>query len=155
MIFLLAASTKRYQRYHPTTNLRRFQWEKIPDIKVQNTIWKNMTATPLADSKTLEVIVHELGVFSEIESIFSISKPKSKSLNSLTENPKPIIEQEVKLIDNGRAQNVMIMLGRLKQYTFEELQKAVLKIDEGVLSENVVRQFMVYAPTLEEVKFNT
>jgi len=43
------------------------------------------------------------------------------------------------------------MLGRLKNYSFSELRVALLKVDDFIMTENVVKQFLNFAPTPEEV----
>lgn len=43
-----------------------------------------------------------------------------------------------------------IMLGRLK-FTFPEIRKAVLQMDQNVLTELMVKQFLEFVPTAEEV----
>ena len=43
------------------------------------------------------------------------------------------------------------MLGRIKQIKVENLKHLILEMDECILNENVVSQYIAYCPTKDEI----
>ena len=56
----------------------------------------------------------------------------------------------VQLLDSKRAYGINIMLGRLK-HTFAELREAVFQLDDTMLTEQLLKQFLNFVPTAEEL----
>lgn len=42
------------------------------------------------------------------------------------------------------------MLARIRHYTLDEIRTAILQVDETVLTEQTVKQFLAFVPTAEE-----
>jgi hypothetical protein len=47
-----------------------------------------------------------------------------------------------------------MVLGRYKNYSFEEIHKKIIEIDELFCTENFLHQLMQYTPTPDEVSNN-
>lgn len=58
--------------------------------------------------------------------------------------------KEVSVLNPKRAYNINIVLGRLKQYSLEDLRFAVLGCNTELLQEALLRQFIALVPTAEE-----
>ncbi|KAI9328794.1 hypothetical protein BDR26DRAFT_873559 [Obelidium mucronatum] len=162
---------KRVQKYKPTTEVRRLQWDRLPDGVIKESMWlKKINSVSLSiavsadsPSKTdLETRLDAEGVFKDIQTRFGV-KPKvlkpvvsdeqikleSDSVPGMSNSTKPT---EVTLIDGKKAQNMMIMLGRLRQYSASDLVKAVMSINEEIVSESIIKQLIVFLPTQDEAK---
>jgi hypothetical protein len=81
-----------------------------------------------------------------MESLFAAKAP---GVRKAAVAAKPITEVEI--IASNRAQNIMIMMGRLKKYSCTDLRVAVLKLDPEVLTENIARQFISNAASSDEI----
>jgi hypothetical protein len=82
--------------------MKKLQWDKIPQVYIQNSIWDKL----VDDTKIslLEDNLSKLGVFDQIESLFSIAPTKTvekviKIQNSVEET----------FLDNNRAQNISLI----------------------------------------------
>ncbi|KAJ3266630.1 hypothetical protein HDU77_011378 [Chytriomyces hyalinus] len=175
---------KRVQKFKPTSEVRRLQWDRLPDPVVKETIWlkriSKLDKEPTVlhqgsgevKSKAVAVAAVDVesqleleGVFRDIQTRFGVKakvlKP-SKSDESLagvvggsggvdsTSAGGKIAE--VTLIDGKKAQNMMIMLGRLKQYSSQEICKFILCANENIVSESVMKQLIGFMPTKDEEK---
>jgi len=47
-----------------------------------------------------------------------------------------------------------LILGRYKQYTFEEIHQKIVEMDELFCTENLLNQLMQHTPTPDEVSYN-
>ncbi|KAJ3228343.1 hypothetical protein HDU81_006233 [Chytriomyces hyalinus] len=170
---------KRVQKFKPTSEVRRLQWDRLPDPVVKETIWlkriSKVDGEPAAlhrgsgeaKSKAAVDVESQLeseGVFRDIQTRFGVKakvlKP-SKSDESLAgvvgggavdSNSAGGKVAEVTLIDGKKAQNMMIMLGRLKQYSSQEICKFILCANENIVSESVMKQLIGFMPTKDEEK---
>ncbi|KAL3899458.1 MAG: hypothetical protein SGCHY_002032 [Lobulomycetales sp.] len=147
-------------KYTPQKKLRKLQWDKVSPSILNDSIWKSKKI----DTASFEHIVHEKGLFDKIESVFALAKPnqgQNGTLGTGMNKPGSIQKpgsaaleksRKVEIIESKRAQNIMIMLGRLKKYSCVELRQAVLRLDSSIVTEHVARQFIANAPTSDEAK---
>ncbi|KAJ3023894.1 UNVERIFIED_CONTAM: hypothetical protein HDU68_008418 [Siphonaria sp. JEL0065] len=162
---------KRTQKFKPNTEVRRFQWDKLPDSIIKESMWlkkinsslnSTMPTALITDSaETIENRLDAEGVFKDIQIRFGV-KPKQprgfvaedvkKPADAKDEAGVSSKQLEVTLIDGKKAQNMMIMLGRLKQYSASELVQAVMSINEDIISESIIKQLILFLPTKDEEK---
>ncbi|TPX43816.1 hypothetical protein SeMB42_g04569 [Synchytrium endobioticum] len=157
---------KRAQTVFPTKELRRLQWEVVPDMDVKKTVWATKLTLRSANGKNsdqsddFEMDLDKHGVFKDLESLFATKAIKGSRV-------KDVLEREdiasVSLIDNKKAQNMMIPLTRLKQSLSAKslsaqqnqayvstLRKAILSSDEKIMTEHFTTSLMSYLPTDDE-----
>ncbi|KAI8852793.1 hypothetical protein BC829DRAFT_430386 [Chytridium lagenaria] len=139
---------KKKQLFHPTSELRRVQWERLPDNLVKETLWYKR------DDAALEMRLDELGVFREIETLFAAkAKMGRKEVVAVEEvKVKEGEKAELTLIDGKKAQNLMIILGRLRQYSMREICNAIENVNEDIITEAVVKQFLSFLPSPDEMR---
>ncbi|KAJ3182912.1 Protein diaphanous 1 [Gaertneriomyces sp. JEL0708] len=135
---LAPAVPKRPQKYRPTRKLRVFRWEKLPDPKVVDTLFakKLKLKTKLDDTEEdFEDTAEKLGILREAEELFGLPETKEINLDGKTSS------DEVCLINNTKAQNIMITLGKLKKYTLAEIRRAIEEINVTIIPESTALQF--------------
>ncbi|XP_049825993.1 disheveled-associated activator of morphogenesis 1 isoform X2 [Aethina tumida] len=127
----------------PSNPLKSFNWSKIPDVKLNGTIWSELDDTKLYNAMELECIdklfcaYQKSGVANEgsIEDLSKLGKNRSKVLS---------------VIDGRRAQNCTILLSKLKM-SDEEITKAILSMDsKEQLPIDMVEQLLKFTPSPEE-----
>ncbi|KAJ9064183.1 hypothetical protein DSO57_1033058 [Entomophthora muscae] len=60
-------------------------------------------------------------------------------------------DDKISLVDPKRSHNMNIMLGSFKRYTIHQLRAAIITVDESILSDNMINQFIAYISPPEEV----
>ncbi|KAI9293249.1 hypothetical protein K502DRAFT_366874 [Neoconidiobolus thromboides FSU 785] len=130
--------------------LKQLQWEKLSNNKISNTLWKEISSN---DERTVDMFSAH-GIFSLIEEEFSAKEIKPKAKAVKVEDSEPT-EDKIQLLDAKKSYTMNIMLGSLKSHTFVELKNAVLTVDDTILTENIVKQFLNFVPTEEEVALLT
>ncbi|OMH81925.1 Protein diaphanous-like protein, partial [Zancudomyces culisetae] len=154
-------------RFIPRKKLKAVQWEKVSDqaTLVQSFWIQNYSAETNVD-QTIEDKLSTTGIFDKVETMFAAKE--AVDLNALREKKrreKALAQQQqaggegvddkgaaeaVSILDPKRANNINIMLGRLRKYTFEEIKTALLQLDDSIIGENTIKQFLIYLPTSEE-----
>ncbi|ORY82802.1 actin-binding FH2 [Neocallimastix californiae] len=164
---------KKPQKYYPNTKMKFFEWEKIPKkIALNSYIWNNKKKIKDIDingiiseiknesieesnndEKDLECyLAEDLGVFNELESLFSKVQniPQDKNTNN-TEFPEKKQKEEIEIIDNNRARNMMIALRMaIKSSSLEELCNAIETMDESIMTPSKIKQLVQHIPQTEE-----
>jgi hypothetical protein len=115
-----------------SVKMKQLQWTKIPNIKIPNTIWVNLSDQNVAlDVEELEktfaapVSTQKVGGF----------RPKVTAIT---------------LIETKRANNTAIMLSRFK-IPYEQIKEAILDADEEQLPFDKLSALLQFAPTVEEM----
>lgn len=127
-------------RHQPTVKTRALQWTKMHGNMVGKTIWGNST-----DDDALEDELDDLGIFNSIETLFAqkVIEPKKK----VQANKK----QEVRILDPKKAYNINItLLAKLKHVTFVDVRRACLRVDDTLMTENVLSNLQATVPSPEE-----
>jgi len=126
--------------------MKQFNWSKIPDGKVTSSYWKD------ADESGIELDA------SEIEALFGAKVIEKKEPAPGTAGPDgaaPPAEKKptgpVTVIDPKRANNGAIMLSRFK-ISFSDLRKAIMELDESIVTIEGAGALAEYVPTPEEVE---
>uniref|UniRef100_A0A1B0ATF1 Disheveled-associated activator of morphogenesis 1 n=1 Tax=Glossina palpalis gambiensis TaxID=67801 RepID=A0A1B0ATF1_9MUSC len=129
----------------PTNPLKSFNWSKLPDAKVEGTVWSELDESKWYNNIELEAIdklfsaYQKNGVTTADGSVEDLrmmgSKPRNKILS---------------VIDGRRAQNCTILLSKLKM-SDEEISKAILSMDSNEqLALDMVEQLLKFTPSAEE-----
>lgn len=127
----------------PSNPLKSFNWSKLPDTKVNGTIWTELDDTKLYTAMELENIdrlfcaYQKNGVANDgsIEDLRQLGKGKTKILS---------------VIDGRRAQNCTILLSKLKM-SDEDISKVIMSMDSrDQLPLDMVEQLLKFTPSSEE-----
>ncbi|ENN73936.1 hypothetical protein D910_03083 [Dendroctonus ponderosae] len=127
----------------PSNPLKSFNWSKIPETKLNGTIWSELDDSKLYNTMELDCIdklfcaYQKSGVTNDgsIEDLRQLGKNKTKVLS---------------VIDGRRAQNCTILLSKLKM-SDEDIIKAILSMDSKEnLPIDMVEQLLKFTPSPEE-----
>ncbi|XP_052262977.1 delphilin-like [Dreissena polymorpha] len=114
-------------------NVKRINWEKLDHQRVENTVWEQ-----IGEAADLQDVVRYL----ELEQYFSTKTGKSK----ITEK-----KYEVCILNPKKAYNISILLGHLK-LSLGEVRQALYLMDEAILTPELLRQLLAYAPNKNEME---
>jgi cytokinesis protein len=133
------AALRKQMRYQPNVKTRALQWTKMHGNVVGKTIWSNDY-----DEDALEDEISDLGIFNSIETLFAqkVIQPKKKIATK---------KQEVRILDAKKAYNINItLLAKLKHVTFVDVRRACLRVDDAIMTENVLTNLQTTVPSPEE-----
>ncbi|XP_052768574.1 disheveled-associated activator of morphogenesis 1-like isoform X2 [Mya arenaria] len=127
----------------PKQPLKSFNWTKLDDNKIKDTIWTDIDDTKLYSLLDLQ----------DFENTFSAYQKKSDdSEDTRTSGKSPPKNKELSVIDGRRAQNCTILLSKLK-ISNEEIRAAILSMDEHEdIPKDMLEQLLKYVPTPEEMQ---
>ncbi|XP_026212595.1 disheveled-associated activator of morphogenesis 1-like [Anabas testudineus] len=123
----------------PTNPLKSFNWSKLPESKLEGTIWKEID-----DLKVFKVLDLE-----DFQRTFSAYQKPQK----YTDDDQTLKKvKELSVIDGRRAQNCNILLSRLK-LTNEEIHHAILTMDEQEdLPKDMLEQLLKFVPEKSDIE---
>ncbi|XP_041809592.1 disheveled-associated activator of morphogenesis 1 [Chelmon rostratus] len=124
----------------PANPLKSFNWSKLPENKIEGTIWKEID-----DLKVFKVLDLE-----EFQKTFSAYQKPQKSADDDQTFAKKV--KELSVIDGRRAQNCNILLSRLK-LTNEEISYAIMTMDEQEdLPKDMLEQLLKFVPEKSDIE---
>ncbi|XP_054088534.1 disheveled-associated activator of morphogenesis 1 isoform X2 [Zeugodacus cucurbitae] len=127
----------------PSNPLKSFNWSKLPDAKVQGTVWSELDESKWYNNMELEAI----------DKLFSAYQKNGVVNDGSVEDLRVMGKQRTKIlsvIDGRRAQNCTILLSKLKM-SDEEISKAILSMDSNEqLALDMVEQLLKFTPSAEE-----
>ncbi|XP_043063342.1 disheveled-associated activator of morphogenesis 1 [Drosophila ficusphila] len=129
----------------PTNPLKSFNWSKLPDAKLQGTVWSELDESKLYNNMELE----------SIDKLFSAYQKNGVSTTDgsyedLRVTGKAAKQKVLSVIDGRRAQNCTILLSKLKMSDME-ISKAILSMDSNEqLQLDMVEQLLKFTPSAEE-----
>ncbi|XKL66064.1 hypothetical protein PGB90_009484 [Kerria lacca] len=127
----------------PSNPLKSFNWSKLPDAKVNGTVWTELDDTKLYRSLELE----------NIDKLFCAYQKAGTNNDGSIEDLRLVGKNKTKIlsvIDGRRAQNCTILLSKLKM-SDEEISKVILSMDcRDQLPLDMVEQLLKFTPTAEE-----
>lgn len=127
-------STKIKDIPKPSNPMKSFNWSKLPENKLNGTIWENID--DLKVFKTLDL--------EDFQKTFSAYQKPQKDTDDELSVVKKV--KELSVIDGRRAQNCNILLSRLK-LTNEEIRQAILTMDEQEdLPKDMLEQLLKFVP---------
>ncbi|KAL5278203.1 DAAM2 family protein [Megaselia abdita] len=129
----------------PTNPLKSFNWSKLPDAKVQGTVWSELDESKYYHTMELESIDK---LFSAYQKNGTVPNDGSiEDLRMMGSKPKTKV---LSVIDGRRAQNCTILLSKLKM-SDEDICKTILSMDSNEqLPIDMVEQLLKFTPTAEE-----
>ncbi|KXJ72201.1 hypothetical protein RP20_CCG018647 [Aedes albopictus] len=121
----------------PANPLKSFNWSKLPDSKLQGTVWSDLDDTKWYNSIELE----------SINKLFCAYQKNDVTNDGLIVKNKTKI---LSVIDGRRAQNCTILLSKLKM-SDKEISKAILSMDSNEqLPIDMIEQLLKFTPSVEE-----
>lgn len=127
----------------PNKKMKGFQWNKIPDTKIDNTIWEK------TNDGNVKLDAMELESLFGIDTVVKSTSTDGPKLSVSSPGGKPKV-QKVILLDPKRSENCEIMLRGLKLDP-TSIRDAIVKLDFKVLSEENIRSLKDFVPEPDEI----
>ncbi|KAH8420144.1 hypothetical protein KR009_006213, partial [Drosophila setifemur] len=149
----------------PANPLKSFNWSKLPDAKLQGTVWSELDESKLYNNMELESIDKLFSAYqkngvsvgfplsiqtdSKAYSVFCYQTTDG-SYEDLRVTGQKAKQKVLSVIDGRRAQNCTILLSKLKMSDME-ISKAILSMDSNEqLALDMVEQLLKFTPSAEE-----
>ncbi|XP_039597852.1 disheveled-associated activator of morphogenesis 1 isoform X1 [Polypterus senegalus] len=146
----LGPSLKKKNIPQPSNPLKSFNWAKLPETKLDGTVWTDIDDVKVFKVLDLEDIEKTFSAYQRQQDFFVNNNSKQKE----TENDDTLGSRKVKelsVIDGRRAQNCNILLSRLK-LTNEEIKRAILTMDEQEdLPKDMLEQLLKFIPEKSDI----
>ncbi|KAH8396100.1 hypothetical protein KR222_003314, partial [Zaprionus bogoriensis] len=128
----------------PANPLKSFNWSKLPDAKLQGTVWSELDESKLYNNMELESIDKLFSAYQK--NGVSTTDGSYEDLRVTGKNKQKVLS----VIDGRRAQNCTILLSKLKMSDME-ISKAILSMDSNEqLQLDMVEQLLKFTPSAEE-----
>lgn len=126
----------------PTNALKSFNWSKLPENKLDGTVW-----TEIDDTKVFKILDLE-----DLERTFSAYQRQQKEADAIDDALSSKLKvKELSVIDGRRAQNCNILLSRLK-LSNDEIKRAILTMDEQEdLPKDMLEQLLKFVPEKSDI----
>nr|KAF6483903.1 dishevelled associated activator of morphogenesis 1 [Rousettus aegyptiacus] len=133
----LGLALKKKNIPQPTNALKSFNWSKLPENKLEGTVW-----TEIDDTKVFKILDLE-----DLERTFSAYQRQQKEADAIDDTLSSKLKvKELSVIDGRRAQNCNILLSRLK-LSNDEIKRAILTMDEQEdLPKDMLEQLLKFVP---------
>ncbi|XP_053331509.1 disheveled-associated activator of morphogenesis 1 isoform X2 [Spea bombifrons] len=138
----LGPALKKKNIPQPKNPLKSFNWSKLPENKLEGTLWVDVD-----DGKVFKILDLE-----DIERTFSAYQRQQKETESNDDTLGSKMKvKELSVIDGRRAQNCNILLSRLK-LSNEEIKRAILSMDEQEdLPKDMLEQLLKFVPEKSDI----
>ncbi|XP_072284681.1 disheveled-associated activator of morphogenesis 1 isoform X2 [Pyxicephalus adspersus] len=138
----LGSAFKRKNIPQPTNPLKSFNWSKLPENKLEGTLWVD-----LDDGRVFKILDLE-----DIERTFSAYQRQQKETDTTDDTLGSKMKvKELSVIDGRRAQNCNILLSRLK-LSNDEIKRAILTMDEQEdLPKDMLEQLLKFVPEKSDI----
>ncbi|XP_018418271.1 PREDICTED: disheveled-associated activator of morphogenesis 1 isoform X2 [Nanorana parkeri] len=138
----LGLGFKRKNIPQPTNPLKSFNWSKLPENKLEGTLWVD-----LDDCRVFKILDLE-----DIERTFSAYQRQQKEADTTDDTLGSKMKvKELSVIDGRRAQNCNILLSRLK-LSNDEIKRAILTMDEQEdLPKDMLEQLLKFVPEKSDI----
>ncbi|XP_036590310.1 disheveled-associated activator of morphogenesis 1 [Trichosurus vulpecula] len=138
----LGLALKKKNIPQPTNALKSFNWSKLPENKLEGTIW-----TEIDDLKVFKNLDLE-----DLERTFSAYQRQQKETDAMDDTLSSRHKvKELSVIDGRRAQNCNILLSRLK-LSNDEIKRAILTMDEQEdLPKDMLEQLLKFVPEKSDI----
>ncbi|XP_037652369.1 disheveled-associated activator of morphogenesis 1-like isoform X2 [Sebastes umbrosus] len=135
----LGTAQKKKNIPQPANPLKSFNWNKLPENKIEGTIWKDID----------DLTVFKVLDLEEFQRTFSAYQKPQKDAEDEHAIKKV---KELSVIDGRRAQNCNILLSRLKLPN-EEIRHAILTMDEQEdLPKDMLEQLLKFVPEKSDIE---
>ncbi|XP_023619011.1 disheveled-associated activator of morphogenesis 1 isoform X2 [Myotis lucifugus] len=138
----LGLALKKKNIPQPTNALKSFNWSKLPENKLEGTVW-----TEIDDSKVFKILDLE-----DLERTFSAYQRQQKEADAIDDTLSSKLKvKELSVIDGRRAQNCNILLSRLR-LSNDEIKRAILTMDEQEdLPKDMLEQLLKFVPEKSDI----
>ncbi|KAK3541983.1 hypothetical protein QTP86_009221 [Hemibagrus guttatus] len=133
----------------PSNPLKSFNWSKLPENKLEGTVWAEVDDYKVFKILDLEDIEKTFSAYQRQQDFFMVNNSKQKETEDDTLSSKKV--KELSVIDGRRAQNCNILLSRLK-LSNEEMKRAIMTMDEQEdLPKDMLEQMLKFIPEKSDV----
>ncbi|XP_069494990.1 disheveled-associated activator of morphogenesis 1 isoform X1 [Ambystoma mexicanum] len=135
----------------PANPLKSFNWAKLPENKLEGTLWTDIDDAKVFKILDLEDIERTFSAYQRQQDYFlNTSKQKETDVTDDTLGSKHKVK-ELSVVDGRRAQNCNILLSRLK-LSNEEIKRAILTMDEQEdLPKDMLEQLLKFVPEKSDI----
>ncbi|XP_065113237.1 disheveled-associated activator of morphogenesis 1b isoform X1 [Paramisgurnus dabryanus] len=142
-------SLKKKSIPQPTNPLKSFNWSKLPENKLEGTVWAEVDDGKVFKVLDLTDIEKTFSAYQRQQDFFMVNNSKQKETEDDILSSKKV--KELSVIDGRRAQNCNILLSRLK-LSNEEIKRAILTMDEQEdLPKDMLEQMLKFIPEKSDV----
>ncbi|MEE6494065.1 hypothetical protein FKM82_017011 [Ascaphus truei] len=148
----LGAALKRKNIPQPTNPLKSFNWSKLPENKLDGTVWVEIDDAKVFKILDLEDIERTFSAYQRQQEFFTNNNAKQKETDSSEDTLCSKMKvKELSVIDGRRAQNCNILLSRLK-LSNDEIKRAILTMDEQEdLPKDMLEQLLKFVPEKSDI----
>ncbi|KAJ1550961.1 Dishevelled associated activator of morphogenesis 2 [Nowakowskiella sp. JEL0078] len=126
--------------------LKSLNWTKLPPLKINETIWKDLDDAPVHQKLKEEYLVFE-DLFAAKETKI---KEKTSDETAAGGSVESIAPKEISFLDAKRSQNCNIMFKAIK-IPAKEIKRALHACDTETLPQGIVTELLKFIPTEEEL----
>ncbi|XP_032964645.1 disheveled-associated activator of morphogenesis 1 isoform X1 [Rhinolophus ferrumequinum] len=143
----LGLALKKKNIPQPTNALKSFNWSKLPENKLEGTVWTEIDDTKVFKILDLEDLERTFSAYQRQQDFFVHSNSKQKEADAIDDTLSSKLKvKELSVIDGRRAQNCNILLSRLK-LSNDEIKRAILTMDEQEdLPKDMLEQLLKFVP---------
>ncbi|KAG5462063.1 MAG: formin homology 2 domain-containing protein, partial [Olpidium bornovanus] len=140
----------------PNVKMKQLNWTKLPNIVIPNTVFSQFH--PDTEAKLRNEVIN----IPELEELFSAASAPAKAdgegaagwhsgylkspATPATPAGSPTKAKAVQILDSKRSYNISIMISRIK-LSLADLRRAIMKIEDEKLPEQMLQQFLANVPT--------
>ncbi|OCT68513.1 disheveled-associated activator of morphogenesis 1-A isoform X1 [Xenopus laevis] len=148
----LGLSMKKKNIPQPKNPLKSFNWSKLPDNKLEGTLWIDLDDAKVLKILDLEDIERTFSAYQRQQDFFVNNGIKQKEMDCTDDTLSSKMKvKELSVVDGRRAQNCNILLSRLK-LTNEEIKRAILTMDEQEdLPKDMLEQLLKFVPEKSDI----
>ncbi|TRY94949.1 hypothetical protein DNTS_013098 [Danionella cerebrum] len=140
----IGPSMKKKNIPQPANPLKSFNWSKLPENKLDGTVWAEVDDSKVFKILDLVDIEKTFSAYQRQQDFFMVNNIKQKETEDDALSSKKV--KELSVIDGRRAQNCNILLSRLK-LSNEEIKRAILTMDEQEdLPKDMLEQMLKFVP---------
>ncbi|KAJ3127754.1 hypothetical protein HK098_005871 [Nowakowskiella sp. JEL0407] len=139
-------------KLQPSTKMKQLQWTKVNTAQINATVWKNVLENGTGEDKLRSEKID----LKELEELFSAKQNAAANSPAVapaatgTSSTKEV-KKVVSLLDPKKGNNLAIVLGRIK-LSYPEIRQSLIKMDLEKITDEMVKQFLANAPTVEEIE---
>ncbi|VFV20153.1 disheveled-associated activator of [Lynx pardinus] len=148
----LGLALKKKNIPQPTNALKSFNWSKLPENKLEGTVWTEIDDTKVFKILDLEDLERTFSAYQRQQDFFVNSNSKQKEADAIDDTLSSKLKvKELSVIDGRRAQNCNILLSRLK-LSNDEIKRAILTMDEQEdLPKDMLEQLLKFVPEKSDI----
>uniref|UniRef100_A0A8C9AVS0 Dishevelled associated activator of morphosis 1 n=1 Tax=Prolemur simus TaxID=1328070 RepID=A0A8C9AVS0_PROSS len=136
----------------PTNALKSFNWSKLPENKLEGTVWPEIDDSKVFKILDLEDLERTFSAYQRQQDFFVSNNSKQKEADAIDDTLSSKLKvKELSVIDGRRAQNCNILLSRLK-LSNDEIKRAILTMDEQEdLPKDMLEQLLKFVPEKSDI----